>query len=458
MRRRRLQSLGRIAIGFALSVSVATALVGVGVYLALLDAIDRQVDLRLQGEARELLEGGVEVPEIARRIVRESSERESADIGFLLLTPQGAVIAGNISPATPLPLGVSTVKRNAAIPGLSRGRAWVTRLRGGETLALIAESEPIDQHDYKRGLILATGFGALLGILLLGTMALIRAIRVNIAAIRGTAEAIIDGDMSARVPVERPNSVFGGLAVTFNRMLDRIGELMGGMRSISNDVAHDLRTPMSRLHGRLAALADAPEAAPVRDELAGAVAESEEILALFAAILRITEIEGGERRNGFVPLDLAGLAGDVGEGLALMVTESGRGFRVAIPAEPLPIEGDPRLLTQVIVNLVENAVTHTPRGTSIRLEVLREGDAALLRVEDNGRGIPPEDRARALRRFGRLDASRQVRGYGLGLPLVAAVARLHRGELTLEDAMPGLRVQLRLKTPDSPRVILTAGK
>lgn len=443
MPQRRIRSLGRIAIGFALGLSATTALAGVGIYLALLSAIDRQVDLRLQGEARELLEGNADVPEIARRIARESSERESADIGFLLRDPRGRVIAGNIAPARPLPIGVSTVKREAAIPGLSRGRAWVSRLADGQTLALVAESEPIDQHDRGRLRILLIGFGAVVALLLLGTFALIRAIRINIAAIGGTAEAIIDGDLRARVPVERPNSVFGGLAVTFNRMLDRIGDLMTGMRSISNDVAHDLRTPLARLHGQLAALADTPEAAPVREQLAGAVAESEEILAIFAAILRISEIEGGDRRAGFALLDLAALAADVGEGLQLLVTESGRTFLSATP-DAVWIEGDPRLLTQLLVNLIENAVTHTPPGTTIRLSVRRDGDAALLDVADDGPGIPADERAHALRRFGRLDASRHSRGHGLGLPMAVAIARLHRGTLVLDDARPGLRVQLRL--------------
>ncbi|UYY76776.1 ATP-binding protein [Sphingomonas sp. R1] len=443
MEQRRIRSLGRIAIGFALGLSAVTALAGLGIYLALLSAIDRQVDLRLQGEMRELLQDDARVPEIVRRIARETSERESADIGFLLRDAQGHTLAGNIAPARPLPIGASTVKREAAIPGLSRGRAWVVRLSGGETLALVAESEPIDQHDLGRVHILVVGFGAVVALLLLGTFALIRAIRINIAAIGGTAEAIIDGDLRARVPVDRPSSVFGGLALTFNRMLDRIGDLMTGMHSISNDIAHDLRTPLARLHGRLAALADAPAAAPVRGELAAAVAESEEILAIFAAILRISEIEGGDRRAGFKRLDLAALAADVGEGLQLLVTESGRTFAADMPT-PLWVEGDPRLLTQLVVNLIENTLTHTPPGTAVRLSVRQDGDAALLVVADTGRGIPPSERAHALRRFGRLDASRTSPGHGLGLPMAVAIARLHRGTLTLGDADPGLQVALRL--------------
>lgn len=444
MPRRRLRSLGAIAIGFALGLSVAITLAGIGVYVALIDVIDRQVDLRLQSEAHELLEGSPGPALLASRIARESSERESADIGFLLRDAKGAILAGNIAPAHPLPLGFSTVRRDAGISGLSRGRAWKTQLADGGTLALVAESEPIDRHDRNRLRILAVGFGAVVALLLLGTVALIRAIGANIATIASAADAIIHGDLRARVPVDQPRSAFGGLAVTFNRMLDRIGELVASMRSISNDVAHDLRTPLARLHGRLAALAADPAAAPVRHELEAAVAESDEILAIFAAILRISEIEAGQRQAGFETFDLAALAADIAEGLQLMVTESGRAFVAPATREPVIVEGDPRLFTQAIVNLIENAVTHTPAGTTIRLDVQRDGASALLLVEDDGPGIPPSERERALRRFGRLDASRHTRGHGLGLPLAVAVARMHRGSLELQDAQPGLRVALRL--------------
>ncbi|WP_084584517.1 sensor histidine kinase [Sphingomonas azotifigens] len=444
MPRRRLRSLGTIAIGFALALSAAIALAGIGVYVALIDVIDRQVDLRLQAEAHELLEGTPGPALLASRIARESSERESADIGFLLRDAKGATIAGNIAPTHSLPLGFSTVHHDAGISGLSRGRAWKTQLADGGTLALVAESEPIERHDRNRLRILAIGFGAVVALLLLGTVALIRAIGTNIAAIASAADAISHGDLRARVPVDQPRSAFGGLAVTFNRMLDRIGELVASMRGISNDVAHDLRTPLARLHGRLAALAADPAAAPVRHELEAAVAESDEILAIFAAILRISEIEAGQRQAGFETFDLAALAADIAEGLQLMVTESDRAFVAPTAREPVIVEGDPRLFTQAIVNLIENAVTHTPPGTTIRLDVQRDGTSALLVVEDDGPGIPPNEHERALRRFGRLDASRHTRGHGLGLPLAVAVARMHRGSLALQDAQPGLRVALRL--------------
>jgi signal transduction histidine kinase len=441
---RQLRSLGGIATGFALLLSAATVLTGVAVYLALVAAVDHQVDLRIDAEANELLDGAPDLTEIARRIARKQGERDTADIGFLLRDGRGRAIVGNILPAQPVPFGRSTIGRDAAIPGLSRGRAWQTSLSGGGTLTLLAESEPVDRHDRKRVTILAAGFGSVVLIVLAGIAALIWTIRANIATLRATAEAIIDGDLRARVPVARASSAFGGLARSYNRMLDRIGELMASMRGISNDIAHDLRTPLARLHGRLAALADAPEAAPVRAEIDAAVSESTEILDLFAAMLRIAEIEGGARRSGFAHIDLAHLVADALEGLRLLVEDGGRWLVAPPPANALPIEGDARLLTQLLVNLVENCLAHTPPGTTVTVRLAATAHGAELVVQDDGPGIPPAARTQALRRFGRLETSRATRGHGLGLPLAAAIAHLHGGSLELDDATPGLLVRIRI--------------
>jgi signal transduction histidine kinase len=212
---------------------------------------------------------------------------------------------------------------------------------------------------------------------------------------------------------------------------------------VAQDIAHDLRTPLARLHGRLQALAASAPAAPVRAELEALAGQSAEILALFAAILRIAEVEGGGARAGFARIDLAALAQDGALALEAMVEESGR--RLQIEAGPVPpIEGDTRLLTQALVNLVENAVHHTPAGTTITVSVARDGARARMTVRDDGPGIPAADRHRALRRFGRLEAAGERPGHGLGLALVAAIARLHGGTLRLADAGPGLAAHLAL--------------
>jgi len=437
------RSLRAIAFAFLTAIALATVLTCLAVYLALLGAIDRQVDRRLRSEAAELLADDPDQPLLMHRITEGTQRRDTGDIGFLLTDRNGRRLAGNIAPAHGFPVGLSTIDESAGISGLTRGRALVHALPEGLRLALAAESEPIDNHDSQRLLILALGFGAILLLVVLGTFALSLAIRRNIEAVRGAAEAIVDGDLRARVPVEGTGTAFGRQAQAFNHMLDRIEALMTSLAQISNEVAHDLRTPLARLHGQLARLAAEPVADTLRPQVEEALAQSEEILAMFAAILRITEVEGGDRRAMFRPLDLAEIAAATAESIEALADEKAQVLRLG-PWEPVPIEGDERLLAQLVVNLVENAVNHTPGGSTIAVSVAREGNAAVLTVADNGPGIAPGEQALALRRFGRLEDSRSRPGHGLGLPLVQAIAALHRGTLELTDNAPGLAVRIRL--------------
>lgn len=437
------RSLRAIALAFLAAIGLATIATGATVYLALVGTIEHQVDKRLRLEEAELLENDPDGAELIRRIEAESRRRDSADIGFLLSDARGQILIGNMAPRHRYPIGYSALDERAGIVGLTRGRALVRRLGDGSTLMLAAESEPIDDHDRQRVRVLVLGFGAILALVALGTLVLALAIRRNIEAMRRTAEAIVEGDLRARVPVEHAGTAFGRQARALNRMLDRIEALMTSLAQVSNDVAHDLRTPLARLHGKLARLADDPAADALQPDLQAALAESEAILALFAAILRIAEVEGGDRRAQFERIDLGAHVADAVEALDAVVEESGRTLQLDL-REPVFVSADRRLLTQLIVNLVENAVHYTPTGTIITVSIGRQGDRALLSVADNGPGIPESERARALRRFGRLEASRHLPGHGLGLPLAQAIATLHRGTLTLEDAQPGLGVRVAL--------------
>ncbi|WP_137864314.1 MULTISPECIES: HAMP domain-containing sensor histidine kinase [unclassified Sphingomonas] len=437
------RSLRAIGFAFIAAIALATVLTCLAVYLALVGAIDRQVDKRLTGQAAELLADDPDQPLLMHRIALETRRRDSGDIGFLLSDARGRRLAGNIAPAHGFPPGPSTIDRSAGIHGLTRGRALMHELPGGLTLVLAAESEPIDNHDSHRMLILSLGFGTILLLVVLGTLVLSLAIRRNIEAVRGAAEAIVDGDLRARVPIERAGSAFGRQAEAFNHMLDRIEALMTSLSQISNDVAHDLRTPLARLHGQLARLSAEPGADALRPRIEEAMAQSEEILAMFAAILRITEVEGGDRRAMFRRLDLTEIAAGAAEAIEVLADEKGQTLRLG-PWAPAPIDGDERLLTQLVVNLVENAVNHTPPGSILAVSVTREADAAVLTVADDGPGIAPAEHALALRRFGRLEHSRNRPGHGLGLPLVQAIAALHRGALELADNRPGLIARIRL--------------
>ena len=165
--------------------------------------------------------------------------------------------------------------------------------------------------------------------------------------------------------------------------------------------------------------------------------------ALFAAILRIAEVEGGSRRAAFERFDLSAVAQDIVATMAPIAEESGHELESGIDA-PVLVEGDRQLLSQVMFNLIENALRHTAQGTRVRVGLMASGAQAILTVQDNGAGVPPDERDTALRRFGRLDGSRNSSGHGLGLPLVAAIARLHGGGLELGDAEPGLIAKIWL--------------
>jgi signal transduction histidine kinase len=262
-------------------------------------------------------------------------------------------------------------------------------------------------------------------IVLGGLVAFGRTIARRFAETRLTVEAIIAGDMQRRVAVTGSVDEFDRQAHAFNRMLDRIAELMEGLRNVSNDVAHDLRTPLARLRSRLATIAARADGR-MRDDVEQAIGECDAILGMVGAMLRIAEIESGRRTAGFTRVDLAALVAEIGEAMAPVAEDGGRDLVVEVGG-PVPITGDPRLIEQALLNGVENALRHTPAGTRITLGAAIEGDRAMVTIGDDGPGIAADQRALALRRFGRLEASRNRPGHGLGLPLIAAIMRLHGG-------------------------------
>ena len=439
------RSLRHLTLLFLLAFLLATLGTGFVTYSATLSTIERLVDRRIS-----LASDGVagdpadrQPAAIMARIARFTRERDTGDIGVLLLDQHGRRLAGNITLSRRLPIGFSTLRVDDRITGLSAGRALVRDIGGGITLATIAETEPFDDYAGARQRIYLLGFGSIIAIVLAGLVAFGVLIQRRIREMRLTVDAIIDGDMGHRVPVDRAGGTFADQAGAFNRMLDRIADLMAGISSVSNDIAHDLRTPLARLRSRLALSLRRAETPAQRSEIEEAIALSEELLAMFAAILRIAEVDGGDRRGAFAALDLADLVSDIGATMAPVVAEDGRTLTLGSLA-PVAVVGDRQLLSQALVNLIENAIRHTPPGTRIAVALSSAHGMAVLTITDSGPGISAAERPLALRRFGRLDASRHSAGHGLGLPLVDSIARLHRGTLMLEDAARGLRVVLRL--------------
>jgi len=268
----------------------------------------------------------------------------------------------------------------------------------------------------------------------------------RIDAITDTCRAIMAGRLGDRIPVHGARNELDRLAATINDMLDRIGALMDSLRQVSNDIAHDLRTPLAHLRYRLErARAEAKNTADYAVAVDGAIAETDALLELFAALLRIAQIEAGARRAGFAEVDMASLLARAGDLYRPVMDDNAHPFEV-LPSPCPAVHGDPQLLLQLVANLLDNAVRHTPPGTPIKLSAAMTGDRPTIVVADQGPGVASTNREKVFRRFYRCEQSRTTPGSGLGLTLAQAIADLHDAEISLRDNNPGLKVVVTFPT------------
>jgi signal transduction histidine kinase len=267
-----------------------------------------------------------------------------------------------------------------------------------------------------------------------------RGVTRRAAAMDAALARVEAGEFGHRLPVRAGGDEFDRLARRINAALDRVQSLMQTLRQVTDDIAHDLRTPLSRLRQRLEGVLREPDDAGWRAATEAAIQDCEHLLEIFAALLRIAQVESGARRAGFAPLDLSALVATVAEVYTPAAEERCQRLEAGI-APGVTVTGDRELLTQAVANLLDNAVKHGREGGRVSLALTPD---ATITVTDDGAGIPAEAREAVLRRFHRLDAARSRPGAGLGLALVAAVAELHGARLTLGDAAPGLRATLAL--------------
>ncbi len=267
-------------------------------------------------------------------------------------------------------------------------------------------------------------------------------------AMARTCRAIMDGDLKLRLPVRGTGDELDRLAEAINEMLSRIAALMGNLSQVSNDIAHDLRTPVTHLRHRLErARAESKTVEAYGGALETAIAKADEILGLFAALLRIAQIEGGARRAAFAPVELSALLAQMRDLFEPVAEEAGHVLRLSGTGKA-SIRGDHQLLVQLFSNLIENAIVHTPAGTSIALSLSRQEGRAVVRVSDDGPGVPREEHERLFRRLYRREASRSQPGHGLGLSLALAVADLHGATIRIPEAAgPGLTVEISFPLP-----------
>ena len=420
--------------------AVAVLLLGATTLYATRATLRAQFEDRVRAEALALLDDDLkEGVAIVQRAVR-GLDQTPGELRYGLQGPGGASLGGRLGTSA-APLGWSTsgpISRDRD----DRVRVYVSPLPDGYRLLIGYETERWEVLDE----VLLRHFGLAFALVLFmgvaGGYLLSRDMRRRLGAMNGAAEAIIDGDLSQRIPICGARDDLDQLASTLNRMLDRIGALMESLRQVSNDIAHDLRTPLTRLRQRLEAALDTPFPEDRTAVLDGAMSDLDAILVTFAALLRIAQIDSGSRRAGFRPTNLAALAQTVVEAFSPSAEEVGQSLTLGTQNDAV-IEGDAELVTQMLVNLVENAMRHAGPSAAIVVGVEGREGQATLSVQDDGPGVPSAERPRLFDRFYRLERSRSTPGSGLGLALVASIARLHGAEVRLDDAAPGLRVSVR---------------
>ena len=294
------------------------------------------------------------------------------------------------------------------------------------------------------GLLVAAAGGTLLS----------RSFVKRVDAITATCRSIMTGNLGERIPVSGSRNELDQLGATINEMLDRINALMESLRQVSNDIAHDLRTPLTHLRQKLerARLA-APSLDQYGEAVDGAIGDCDELIAMFGALLRIAQIEAGVRRSAMRLVDLSEILRNVLSLYTPLLDDSGHPFRVELD-ENLWINGDRQLLLRMFANLLDNAIRHTSSGTPIAISTLRSAEKTVVTIADKGAGIPPSDREKVFQRFFRRESSRTTPGSGLGLSLVGAIAELHECRIVLSDNAPGLRVSIEfsaVKLQEVPR-------
>lgn len=442
----------RFAATYAALLAVSAASLALFLWWSTAGLLDRQTEAAIRADAQGLAErwtdGGL------RALVGTIEDRLAGNVDddavYLLADPTFNRISGNLDhwPAVVEKLGFfyELPVQRAGMRSLAQVQAYTLP---GDYHLLIGRD--VEVRSQLRTLLTDALLWALV---IVGAMATAGALVVRslfqrtLANVSATAGAIAAGDFTQRVRLSGRGDEFDQLAEVINDMLDRIGRLMEGVRQVSNAIAHDLRTPITRARTRLEdASLHAVTAAELRSAIERATADLDGIVGVFQALLRIAEIEAGSRRSSFARHDLTPMLAGVVELYEAVAEERGVTLLADLP-DHVPAFGDAALIQQAVANLVDNAVKFSPAGGTATLSARSMPRGLEIVVTDHGPGIPRDERAKAPQRFYRGEAARHTPGSGLGLALVQAVAQLHGGLLRLEDASPGLRAILALPVQD----------
>jgi signal transduction histidine kinase len=401
-------------------------------------------------------------------IVDVRSHRPGSSL-YLVTTPTGEGLAGNVGSLEPGILEaegwVETAYRRLEEPETAEHNALVrvSRLPGGIRLLVGRDLEERERMFHIVSLAGRWSVALVVVLGIIGGVFVSRRVLNRVEAMTGTAQTIMAGELSGRLPVTGSGDEFDRLALNLNGMLERIESLMRGLKEVTDNVAHDLKTPLTRLRNRCeAALRTATTEADYRRALEETIEESVGLIRTFDALLMIARAESGEVRDGMAEFDVAEVARDVSELYEPLAED--KGLTLAVDASgPAAFKGNRELMSQALANLVDNAIKYAapePKPApgsangdrpGILVKASADKDQVVLTVSDHGPGIPEGERSRVVDRFVRLEQSRSQPGSGLGLSLVSAVARLHGGELKLEDNAPGLRARIALPRGAMPQ-------
>jgi signal transduction histidine kinase len=436
----------RLAVLGTLLSTIGAIMVFALIYAANSRAAYREFNPIVAGDRADLLADALSAKiSIGRQI--DLDLPESQHIFYALSDRRGRQIAGNVvMPARPLVWqdlnrwsGVTLPAGIEAVDGIGAPLPDGSVLFVGEDASVFAQLN----HD------VADLFGIVFGLMILtGLLASMLIASYSLKRVRAISEAsaqIIAGDLSHRIALYGIDDELDFLTADLNRMLGTIEVLVENARQATSDIAHDLRTPLTRLHDHLVvAIRRVPKGDTELGNLLGlAVEQTDQLSGMFNALLRLAEVEAGAVPGHFTLVDLSALCQSIGDSYQPVAED--RGQTLVLEIEPgHRILADRDLINQMIVNVVENAINYSPSGVSMTLRSHSDGDWVSIDMADRGPGIAPADYERAFRRFVRLDAARHTVGFGLGLPLVRAIAALHEGEVSLHDNAPGLLLRIVL--------------
>lgn len=441
----------------AITVAVYLVFAGLAVGLLLWQTnriLTSQVLTTLRGEA-ELLKAEAQSGDRAALVRAVEARSRSGGPGLYYLADQtGAKLAGNLSRIPPeiassAAGGVFRYAPDVQSTGEHLAAAIPVDIGGGAQLIVGRDVE--DQRRFASEM--GTVYFLALGLLTLGGLAagfaVSRVALKRVETINVAARSIMGGDLSRRIAVTGAGDEFDVLATNLNAMLERIEALMSGLREVSDNIAHDLKTPLTRLRNSAEAALRETGADAYREGLEHTIEKADELIKTFNSLLLVARLEAGALEENAEPFDVGSAVSDVAELYEPVAEERGMGLAVNVEAGA-QLTGNRQLVVQAVANLIENAIKYSGKparsngAAAISIDLHDRGDAIEIAVADNGPGIAPEDRERVLKRFVRLEKSRTEPGTGLGLSLVQAVARLHGGAVRLDDNRPGLRVVVTL--------------